>query len=66
MVAVHDNFFISHCGQVFLINFGSDGTSTNTKLVKDLKQTVASIVSIPNNRAVFSLNGGDNVDDVWV
>ncbi|MBK8854028.1 MAG: hypothetical protein IPN10_07915 [Saprospiraceae bacterium] len=44
----------------------SDGTSTNTKLVKDLKQTVASIVSIPNNRAVFSLNGGDNVDDVWV
>ena len=44
----------------------SDGTAANTQLVSELSESTQDLVLLENNKAIFSLKGGDNLDDVWV
>lgn len=43
----------------------SDGTKENTKFVSNLAQPANALTLLENNRAILTLKGGNNVDDIW-
>lgn len=65
-IAGNENLFYFTTSFGFNVElYKSDGTAAGTKFVSKLDDDVVSMVVLNSNKAVFTLSGGNNVDDLW-